>query len=148
MWSLHQKGKATEDYFGFTISQMPGGDKVIESAAKLGVERRAEAQAPAQLTEAMAKADKAVADATTAQATATGAGAAGAGAGAAGAGAAAGLGAAAGAAAGGGGPHRPFTVATLNPPPGTPAAVGVVAAGEAAPGVDGGVAGTGPSDAL
>jgi hypothetical protein len=63
--------KATEDYFGFTISQMPGGDKVIESAAKLGGERRAEAQAPAQLTEAMAKADKAVADATTAQATAT-----------------------------------------------------------------------------
>jgi hypothetical protein len=63
--------KATEDYFGFTISQMPGGDKVIESAVKLGGERRAEAQAPAQLTEAMAKADKAVADATTAQATAT-----------------------------------------------------------------------------
>ena len=63
--------KATEDYFGFTISQMPGGDKVIESAVKLGTERRAEAQAPAQLTEAMAKADKAVADATTAQATAT-----------------------------------------------------------------------------
>lgn len=63
--------KATEDYFGFTISQMPGGDKVIESAVKLGTERRAESQAPAQLTEAMAKADKAVADATTAQATAT-----------------------------------------------------------------------------
>jgi hypothetical protein len=63
--------KATEDYFGFTISQMPGGDKVIESAVKFGGERRAEAQAPAQLTEAMAKADKAVADATTAQATAT-----------------------------------------------------------------------------
>jgi len=63
--------KATEDYFGFTISQMPGGDKVIESAGKLGAERRAEAQAPAQLTEAMAKADKAVAEATTAQATAT-----------------------------------------------------------------------------
>ncbi len=63
--------KATEDYFGFTISQMPGGDKVIESAVKFGGERRAEAQAPAALTEAMAKADKAVADATTAQATAT-----------------------------------------------------------------------------
>ena len=63
--------KATEDYFGFTISQMPGGDKIIESAVKLGGERRAEAQAPAQLTEAMAKADKAVADATAAQATAT-----------------------------------------------------------------------------
>lgn len=63
--------KATEDYFGFTISQMPGGDKVIESAVKFGGERRAEAKAPAELTEAMAKADKAVADATTAQATAT-----------------------------------------------------------------------------
>ncbi|MFS6766070.1 hypothetical protein WHL33_14225, partial [Staphylococcus aureus] len=35
--------KATEDYFGFTISQMPGGDKVIESAVKLGTERRTEA---------------------------------------------------------------------------------------------------------
>jgi hypothetical protein len=63
--------KATEDYFGFTISQMPGGDKIIESAVKFGGERRAEAKAPAELTEAMAKADRAVADATTAQATAT-----------------------------------------------------------------------------
>lgn len=63
--------KATEDYFGFTISQMPGGDKVIESAVKLGTERRAEAQAPAELRTKLAAADKAVADATTAQATAT-----------------------------------------------------------------------------
>ena len=63
--------KATEDYFGFTISQMPGGDKVIESAVKFGGERRAEAQAPSKLREAVAAADKAVADATTAQATAT-----------------------------------------------------------------------------
>lgn len=63
--------KATEDYFGFTISQMPGGDKVIESAVKFGAERRAEAKAPAELRDAIAKADKAVADATTAQATAT-----------------------------------------------------------------------------
>jgi hypothetical protein len=63
--------KATEDYFGFTISQMPGGDKVIESAGKLGAERRAEAQAPAELRQKIAAADKAVADATTAQATAT-----------------------------------------------------------------------------
>jgi hypothetical protein len=37
--------KATEDYFGFTISQMPGGDKVITSAIALGGEKRAEAQA-------------------------------------------------------------------------------------------------------
>jgi hypothetical protein len=63
--------KATEDYFGFTISQMPGGDKVIESAVKFGGERRAEAQAPAELQKKMADADKAVAEATTAQATAT-----------------------------------------------------------------------------
>jgi hypothetical protein len=63
--------KATEDYFGFTISQMPGGDKVIKSAIELSGERREEAKAPAALLEARAKADKAVADATTAQATAT-----------------------------------------------------------------------------
>lgn len=62
--------KATEDYFGFTISQMPGGDKVIESSVKLGGERRAEAKAPSELTKSIADADKAVADATTAQATA------------------------------------------------------------------------------
>lgn len=48
--------KATEDYFGFTISQMPGGDKVIESAVKLGGERRAEAEAKPKLAELEAKA--------------------------------------------------------------------------------------------
>ena len=63
--------KATEDYFGFTISQMPGGKEIIDSAINLGKEKREEAAAPAALTEAKAKADKAVADATTAQATAT-----------------------------------------------------------------------------
>jgi len=63
--------KATEDYFGFTISQMPGGDKVITSAIALGGEGRAAAQAPAELRQKIAAADKAVADATTAQATAT-----------------------------------------------------------------------------
>jgi hypothetical protein len=62
--------KATEDYFGFTISQMPGGDKVIESAVKLGGEIRAQEKAPAELNKAIAEANKAVADATTAQATA------------------------------------------------------------------------------
>jgi hypothetical protein len=62
--------KATEDYFGFTISQMPGGDKVIESAAKLGGERRAEAQAPAELRQKLAVADKAESDAKTALETA------------------------------------------------------------------------------
>jgi hypothetical protein len=40
-----QDPKATEDYFGFTISQMPGGDKVITSAIALGGEGRAAAQA-------------------------------------------------------------------------------------------------------
>jgi hypothetical protein len=55
--------KATEDYFGFTISQMPGGDKVIESAVKFGGERRAEAQAPAELRQKLADADKAEAEA-------------------------------------------------------------------------------------
>ena len=63
--------KATEDYFGFTISQMPGGDKVITSAIALGGEGRAADQAPAELRQKIAAADKAVADATTAQATAT-----------------------------------------------------------------------------
>lgn len=63
--------KATEDYFGFTISQMPGGDKVIESAVKFGGERRAEAQAPAELRTKLAAADKAESDAKTALATAT-----------------------------------------------------------------------------
>jgi len=62
--------KATEDYFGFTISQMPGGDKVIENAVKLGGERRAEAQAPVKLQQEVAAAEKAQADAITAQATA------------------------------------------------------------------------------
>jgi hypothetical protein len=66
-----QDPKATEDYFGFTISQMPGGDKVITSAIALGGEGRAAAQAPAELRQKIAAADKAVADATTAQATAT-----------------------------------------------------------------------------
>lgn len=32
--------KATEDYFGFTISQMPGGDKIISSAVAIEEDRR------------------------------------------------------------------------------------------------------------
>jgi hypothetical protein len=63
--------KATEDYFGFTISQMPGGDKVIESAVKFGGERRAEAQAPAELRQKLAAADKAEAEAKVKMETAT-----------------------------------------------------------------------------
>ena len=38
--------KATEDYFGFTISQIPGGDKVITSAIALGGEGRAQQLQP------------------------------------------------------------------------------------------------------
>lgn len=41
--------KATEDYFGFTISQMPGGDKVITSAIALEGERRAKEKQPYEL---------------------------------------------------------------------------------------------------
>jgi len=66
-----QDPKATEDYFGFTISQMPGGDKVITSAIALGGEKRAVAQAPAELRQKLAVADKAESDAKTALATAT-----------------------------------------------------------------------------
>ena len=55
--------KATEDYFGFTISQMPGGDKIIESAVKLGAERRTEQLQPSVLSESEAKAAKAKSEA-------------------------------------------------------------------------------------
>ena len=59
--------KATEDYFGFTISQMPGGKDVISSAISLSAESRTAAGAPAELREKIAKADKAEADALIAQ---------------------------------------------------------------------------------
>jgi hypothetical protein len=55
--------KATEDFFGFTMSQIPGGDKVITSAIALGGEGRAAALAPSQLSEAESKAAKAKVDA-------------------------------------------------------------------------------------
>jgi hypothetical protein len=38
--------KAAEDYFGFTISQMPGGDKIIDSALKIQEEKRTAQQFP------------------------------------------------------------------------------------------------------
>jgi hypothetical protein len=41
--------KAAEDYFGFTISQMPGGDKVITSAIALEGERRAKEKQPFEI---------------------------------------------------------------------------------------------------
>ena len=59
--------KATEDYFGFTISQMPGGKDVISSAISLSQEGRAAAEAPAGLRKKLADADKAEADAFIAQ---------------------------------------------------------------------------------
>jgi len=55
--------QATENYFGFTISQIPGGDKVIESAIKLNAESRAAGLAGPTLTKAVADADAAVSDA-------------------------------------------------------------------------------------
>ena len=51
--------KATEDYFGFTISQMPGGKDVISSAISLSQEGRAAAEAPAGLRKKLADADAA-----------------------------------------------------------------------------------------
>jgi hypothetical protein len=59
--------KATEDYFGFTISQIPGGKDVISSAISLSQEGRAAAEAPAGLRKKLADADKAEADALIAQ---------------------------------------------------------------------------------
>jgi hypothetical protein len=55
--------KATEDYFGFTISQMPGGDKIIESAVKLGAERRTEQLQPSVLTKSEQDAKRATSEA-------------------------------------------------------------------------------------
>jgi hypothetical protein len=55
--------QATEDYFGYITSQMPGGDKVIDSAIKLSAERRAAAKAPFELTQEQAKAEKAAVEA-------------------------------------------------------------------------------------
>jgi hypothetical protein len=62
---------AAEVYFGSTISQIPGGDKVIESAIKLGAESRAVAKAPAELLEIQSKAKEAQVKARVALETAT-----------------------------------------------------------------------------
>jgi hypothetical protein len=51
-----QDPKAVEDYFGFSISQMPGGDKVITSAIALGGEKREQELQPFKVTEAQAQA--------------------------------------------------------------------------------------------
>ena len=54
--------QATENYFGYTISQIPGGDKVIESAIKLGGESRAAGLAPSALRQSEIKAQTDMAD--------------------------------------------------------------------------------------
>jgi hypothetical protein len=48
--------QATEDFFGFTISQMPGGDKVIESSVKLGAEQREKQLQPFTVSKATSEA--------------------------------------------------------------------------------------------
>lgn len=48
--------KSTEEYFGYTISQMPGGDKVITSAISLGGQRREEELQPFTLRKATSEA--------------------------------------------------------------------------------------------
>ncbi len=55
---------------GLMMAQLPGGKEYLENVDKTLGTIRAEAKAPSELIEAIAKADKAVADATTAQATA------------------------------------------------------------------------------
>jgi len=54
--------QATENYFGYTISQIPGGDKVIESGIKLGAESRAAGLAPSALRQSEIKAQTDMAD--------------------------------------------------------------------------------------
>lgn len=56
---------------GLMTAGLPGGKELLENVDKTLSTGREEAKAPAALTEAIAKADKAVADAKTAQATAT-----------------------------------------------------------------------------
>jgi hypothetical protein len=51
--------KQTQDFFGFVISEIPGGDKIIESSVKLSQEAREAAMAPERLAEQRAKALKA-----------------------------------------------------------------------------------------
>jgi hypothetical protein len=55
--------QSAEDYFGYNISQIPGGEKIIESAIKLGGERRAQALQPSALTKAESEAAKAKSEA-------------------------------------------------------------------------------------
>lgn len=50
-------------HFGSTLAQLPGGDKVIEAAGKIGVEQRSQALAGSAQTKAEAEAHKAAIDA-------------------------------------------------------------------------------------
>lgn len=79
------EAKATETYLqlidvnptgsqatvGLMMATLPGGKELLENIDKTLSTTRAEAKAPSELTQAIAAADKAVADAKTAQATAT-----------------------------------------------------------------------------
>jgi hypothetical protein len=56
---------------GLMIASLPGGKELLENVDKTLSITRAEAKAPFELSQAIAVADKAIADATTAQATAT-----------------------------------------------------------------------------
>jgi hypothetical protein len=56
---------------GLMIASLPGGKELLENVDKTLSTTRAEAKAPFELSQAIAVADKAIADATTAQATAT-----------------------------------------------------------------------------
>jgi len=48
--------KSVEAFFGHTLSQLPGGDKVIESAVKLGAEGRAANREPTEMQKITAEA--------------------------------------------------------------------------------------------
>jgi len=54
---------ASQNFFTAELLRLPGGDKIVENIIKLGGERRAEAQAPAELRQKLAAADKEEADA-------------------------------------------------------------------------------------
>ena len=54
--------EATKIFFGNMLTQIPGGDKVIENSIKLSGERRAEGLAPSELRLSQIKAQDAIAD--------------------------------------------------------------------------------------
>jgi hypothetical protein len=54
---------ATQNFFTAQLLQLPGGKDIVDNIIKLRTSNIAEAAAPAELREQVAKADKAVADA-------------------------------------------------------------------------------------